>query len=67
MSDLMPGFMQFTTRPAYGLFLRFFGLGWIAAGLVLAERDRRIAGFTPVVCLLGGITAFLGVICNELA
>ncbi|HVN33074.1 MAG TPA: hypothetical protein VMT45_13920 [Thermoanaerobaculaceae bacterium] len=67
MQDLVPGFMKFSTRPAWGVFLRFLGTSVIGVGLVTATLGVTWAGFTPVLWFLGGIAAFLGVICNELS
>jgi hypothetical protein len=59
--------MKFSTHPAWGVFLRFLGTSVIAVGLVTAALNVTWAGFTPVLWFLGGIAAYLGVICNELA
>jgi len=67
VQDLVPDFMKFVTRPAYGVILRFLGACLLVVGLVAAGLDARWAGFTPVVWFLLALAAFLGVICNELA
>jgi hypothetical protein len=67
VQDLVPAFMKFSTQPAWGVFLRVLGTSVVAVGLVTAALNVTWGGFTPVLWFLGGITAYLGVICNELA
>lgn len=67
MQNLVPDFMKFSTRPTWGVFLRLLGTTVVLVGLVTAALNVTWAGFNPVLWFLGGIAAFLGVICNELS
>ncbi len=67
MQNLVPRWLEFSVRPAWGIFLRLLGVTALAAGFLMAVLDATFAEVTPVLLFLGAIAAFLGVVCNELS
>ncbi len=62
----MENLLRFTMRPGWIIFLRLLGISLLIVGMLTAALDATYGGFTPILWVLLGIAAFLGVICGEL-